>query len=199
MKWDAFDFKYGCFTVRHTVTACTIDGKHQLVKKDKTKTKSSTKTYPLIPYIEEHLLEIKEKQDYYRQLCGNSYLKEYDGYVCVDEIGDLLKPGYITNAFPQLLKKHELRHIRFHDLRHSCASLLLANGISMRQIQIWLGHSTFSTTADIYAHLDFHAQIESGLVMDGMFERNQVAEPTGLAAINGFPTDCFIRIRQSLI
>ena len=54
----------------------------------------------------------------------------------------------------------------------------------MKQIQIWLGHSTFSTTADIYSHLDFHAQIESGLVMDGMFERNRVAEPTGLGASN---------------
>lgn len=49
---------------------------------------------------------------------------------------------------------------------------------------LWLGHSTFSTTADIYSHLDFHAQIESGLVMDGVFERNRVAEPIGLAAVN---------------
>ncbi len=49
----------------------------------------------------------------------------------------------------------------------------------MKQIQIWLGHSTFST-ADIYSHLDFHAQIESGLVMDGMFDRNRVDVPTGL-------------------
>lgn len=63
---------------------------------------------------------------------------------------------------------------------HSCASLLLANGISMKQIQIWLGHSTFSTTADIYSHLDFHAQIESGLVMDGMFEKSKREEPIAL-------------------
>ena len=57
-------------------------------------------------------------------------------------------------------------------------------GNSQLQVSVWLGHSTFSTTADIYSHLDFHAQIESGLVMDGMFERNPVAEPTGLAADN---------------
>jgi site-specific recombinase XerC len=54
----------------------------------------------------------------------------------------------------------------------------------MKQIQIWLGHSTLSTTAVIYSHLDFHVQIETGLVMDGMFERNRVTEPTGLAAGN---------------
>ena len=47
-----------------------------------------------------------------------------------------------------------MRQIRYHDLRHSCASLLLANGVPMKQIQEWLGHSDFSTTANIYAHLD---------------------------------------------
>ena len=50
--------------------------------------------------------------------------------------------------------KKELRHIRFHDLRHSCASLLLARGIPMKAIQEWLGHSTYSTTANLYTHLE---------------------------------------------
>ena len=95
-----------------------------------------------------------------------------------------MRPNYVTDHFSWVLGKADLKKIRFHDLRHSCASLLLANGISMKQIQIWLGHSTFSTTADIYSHLDFYAQIKSGLVMDGMFERSRVAETTGLVAIN---------------
>lgn len=51
-----------------------------------------------------------------------------------------------------------LRHIRFHDLLHSCASMLAAAGVPMKQIQLWLGHSNYSTTADIYAHLDYKAQ-----------------------------------------
>ena len=51
-----------------------------------------------------------------------------------------------------------LPHIRFHDLRHSCASLMVMNGVSMKQVQEWLGHSTFSTTADIYAHLDYKSK-----------------------------------------
>lgn len=54
-----------------------------------------------------------------------------------------------------------VRRIRFHDLRHSCASLLLANGVPMKQIQEWLGHSNFSTTANVYAHLDYHSKITS--------------------------------------
>ena len=53
------------------------------------------------------------------------------------------------------LEMKGLRHIRFHDLRHSCASLLLANDVPMKQIQEWLGHSDISTTANIYSHLDY--------------------------------------------
>ena len=58
-----------------------------------------------------------------------------------------------------------MRVIRLHDLRHSCASLLLAEGVPMKQIQEWLGHSDFSTTANIYAHLDYHAKLSSAEAM----------------------------------
>ena len=64
----------------------------------------------------------------------------------MDEIGNIIRPNYISEQFPKLLEKNGLRPIRFHDLRHSCASLLLANGVPMKQIQEWLGHSDFSTT-----------------------------------------------------
>ena len=58
-----------------------------------------------------------------------------------------------------------MRQIRYHDLRHSCASLLLANGVPMKQIQEWLGHSAFSTTANIYAHLDYSSKLTSADAM----------------------------------
>ena len=63
--------------------------------------------------------------------------------------------------FGQLIRHLEMPHIRFHDLRHSCASLLLANNVPMKQIQEWLGHSDFSTTANIYAHLDYNSKLSS--------------------------------------
>ena len=62
-----------------------------------------------------------------------------------------------------MLKKYGLRPIRFHDLRHTCASLLVAKNINMKIIQVWLGHSNMSTTADIYSHLDANATGEAGM------------------------------------
>ena len=80
-------------------------------------------------------------------------------------MGTLISPHYLTSSFPKLLEKNNLRHIRFHDLRHSCAPLLLANGVPLKQIQEWLGHSDFSTTANIYAHLDYSSKLTSADAM----------------------------------
>ena len=80
-------------------------------------------------------------------------------------MGGLIDPDYVTTSFSNLLRRNGLRPIRFHDLRHSCASMLLANGVAMKQIQEWLGHSDFSTTANIYAHLDFNSKISSAQAM----------------------------------
>ena len=123
------------------------------------------RTLPLVPFMRERLLTLKEEQQENRRLCGRSYIKEYLEYVCVNEIGDLIKPHYVTESFPKLLKAKGMRQIRYHDLRHSCASLLLANGVPMKQIQEWLGHSDFSTTANIYAHLDYSSKLTSADAM----------------------------------
>ena len=118
LKWSAFDFNHDCFSIRHTVTTCNVKGERVTIKKDKAKNKSSLRTYPLIPFLKERLLEAKKQQEENRKLCGRSYNKEYLGYVCVDVIGNLIKPNYVSSTFGKLLAKNNLRHIRFHDLRH---------------------------------------------------------------------------------
>ena len=165
LKWDAIDFENDSITIRHTVTSVTLDGKVQLVVADTTKTKSSLRTLPLVPFVKERLLVLKKEQENNRRLCGRSYHKQFAGYVCINEMGDLIKPHYVTEQFPKLLDANGLRRIRFHDLRHSCASLMLANGVPMKQIQDWLGHSDFSTTANIYAHLDYSTKLSSADAM----------------------------------
>ena len=165
LKWDAIDFENNTITIRHTVTSCQIDGKRVQVARDTTKTKSSMRTLPLVPAFRELLLQKKAQQDEYRRVCGRSYDKRYLEYICVNEMGTLISPHYLTEAFPKMLEKNGLRRIRYHDLRHSCASLLLANGVPMKQIQEWLGHSDFSTTANVYAHLDYNSKLSSADAM----------------------------------
>lgn len=165
LKWDAIDFEANTLEIRHILTQAYLDGKKVLVQADRAKNKSSLRTLPLIPEIRDRLLEIKGQQEVYKKLCGRCYNKEYLVYLCVDEVGNILRPNYISESFPKLLKANGMRPIRFHDLRHSCASLLLANGVPMKQIQEWLGHSDFSTTANIYAHLDYSSKLSSAQAM----------------------------------
>ena len=166
LKWDAIDFENKTIAIRHTVTACAEKGRRIEVAADTTKTASSRRTLPLVPAFQTKLAALKEEQEKNRILCGRSYCTDYLGYVLVDAMGNRLKLSYISTAFPALLKRSGLRPIRFHDLRHSCASLLLKNGVPMKQIQEWLGHSDFSTTANIYAHLDAGSKLTSAQAME---------------------------------
>ena len=165
LRWSSFDFENNVFYVNHTVTTPKVNGKTKIVAKDRAKTKSSLRALPLDEIVKTRLLEHKEKQEVYRKKFKCSYSKQWLDYVMVDELGELILPNYITSAFSNLLKKHDLRKIRFHDLRHNCASLLLnkgkQNGITLKDIQVWLGHSDFSTTANIYSHLDASTKTSS--------------------------------------
>lgn len=165
LKWTAIDFENNTLTIQHTVTECNLDGKHIEVASDTAKTDSSLRTMPLVTNSREMLLAKKEKQEHYRKLCGRSYCKEYLDYIFVNEMGERWKPRYLSDGFKRILEQNGLRRIRFHDLRHTCASLLLANNVPMKKIQEWLGHSDFSTTANIYAHLDFQSKISSAEAM----------------------------------
>ena len=166
LKWEAIDFENKTIAIRHTVTVCAEKGRRIEVAADTTKTASSRRTLPLVPAFQTKLAALKEQQEKNRILCGRSYCTDYLGYVLVDAMGNRLKLSYISTAFPVLLKRNGLRPIRFHDLRHSCASLLLKNGVPMKQIQEWLGHSDFSTTANIYAHLDAGSKLTSAQAME---------------------------------
>ena len=166
LKWDAIDFERGTISVIRTVTTITLGGKQTEIEQQSAKTKSSLRTLPLIGSFREYFLQVKEAQELNKQICGNCYNHEYDGFVFVDELGERMRANYLTSAFPKFLEDHGLRRMRFHDLRHSCASLLLANGVPLKHIQEWLGHSDFTTTANIYAHLDYKSKITSAQAME---------------------------------
>lgn len=148
VRWSNIDLKNKIIKIAHKVVEQKIGGKISVVGYDRMKTESSNRVLPLIPEVEAALLRLREHQNEQRRLCRSEYNHEYDDYVCVDEIGQLMRPNFVTTQFSKLLEAHGLRHIRFHDLRHSCASLLLANGVPMKAIQEWLGHSNYRTTVN---------------------------------------------------
>ena len=179
LRWKAIDFEENTITINHTVTQIEENGKTVTVASDTTKTKSSMRTLPMVSQFRELLLRKKEEQAELRRVCGKCYNKEFLDYVCVNALGERIKPSYLTNSFPAFVVKNGMRRIRFHDLRHSCASLLLANGVSLKHIQEWLGHSDFSTTANIYAHLDYQSKITSAEAILGGLKMTGPAENPG--------------------
>ena len=118
LKWSSIDFERKSITINHKVTEQLVNGKYIPVVSDVMKNKTSCRTLPLIPAVEEELLKQKEKQQLYRKLFKKSYSTEYLDFVCTDQEGKLIRPNFVTEHFDWLLRKYSLPRIRFHDLRH---------------------------------------------------------------------------------
>lgn len=169
MKWSSIDFDKNTITLNSSIVQTCVNNKLVLIKKDIMKNASSKRTMPLIPEIKEALLELKDKQERNKAYFKNGYNKEFLEYVWVDDIGKLVNPNTITSHFKTFLEQNGLPHIRFHELRHSCASLLIACGVSLKEIQEWLGHSAISTTADIYSHLNYSSKLNVANTLTNVF------------------------------
>jgi integrase len=172
LRWDAIDFTNKTITIqRKVVSDYDENGHRKLYVENRLKTNSTRRTLPLIPHIEKMLLEKKELEEHFKKICGKSYDREFEGFICRDNFGKLISPEYVTSRFHYVITKEGLRHLRFHDLRHSCASLLLANDVPMKSIQEWLGHSNYAITANLYSHLEYNAKVISAetiaRVLDG--------------------------------
>ena len=151
LRWKDVSFK-NC-----TVTVCnTVVEYDTVVEKERTKTAASHRTLPLIKPVEEYLLKLKAEQVRMEDFLGEQYIQNH--FICKQACGKPFYPNYITERFHRLIKRYGLPRIRFHDLRHSAATMLLANGFSLKEIQEWLGHSDIATTANIYAHVLYKAK-----------------------------------------
>lgn len=168
LRWSAINFDTNQICIDHTVVIAHVDGVKKTIASDRTKSKSSRRVLPLIPLFRDKLLQLKKEQAEYRDLCGSCYNLKDSAYIYVDPLGNRIDPNYLSRAFPAFLKSNGLRKVRFHDLRHSCASMMVANGIPLKQIQEWLGHSDFSITANTYAHLEYQANLDVARAMKWM-------------------------------
>lgn len=162
LQWTDVDFEAKTLLIRHAVVSTIINGKLGICEKEALKSKSSYRTMP----ISDCMLNLL--------LCEKKRKGHLDSpYVCTDKDGNLLKPDEITHAFQKLLKEHSLRSIRFHDLRHTCASVLIAKRTPLIEVQQWLGHSTLFTTADLYAHLEFGMKLANAETIDLIFSKQE--------------------------
>lgn len=151
LRWKDVDFEKQTMLVCHSVIEGVDDGKRVVCAKDTLKQAASHRTLPLFEPI---LSLLQEEWERKKAL--------WPVYVCSDRHGNVMKPDVVTHDFQKFLKENGLRHIRFHDLWHSCASLLIANHTPLIQVQHWLGHRTMLTTADLYSHLDSSLVNECG-------------------------------------
>ncbi|WP_159435401.1 tyrosine-type recombinase/integrase [Sporobacter termitidis] len=160
LRWEAIDFENHVIRIIHSVTQIEVNGKTSLVARDILKRKSSYRTLPMPPAID-CLLKARRKAS---------------GYVCLDESEKILVPDNLSRGFSSMLEKSGLRKIRFHDLRHTCATFLINAQIPLIEVQQWLGHSTISTTADLYSHLQFTSKLRSAEILNRLLTNKKKEE-----------------------
>lgn len=153
VRWSRIDWEKKTVLLDTKIVEYKVNGEKVVEPVEEMKNKSSRRTLPLPEPVLEMLTEEKEKQALCRKMFKGSYNRKYDDYVCVNELGELIKPSYVTQHFSDLLKKYGLRHIRFHDLRHTFASILIGQDVPLINVSNFLGHSDLSTTVIIlYGH-----------------------------------------------
>lgn len=114
------------------------------------KTESSRRQVSMTPPLARYLGEYKaERESLYLRM---GRILSPDDFVFGDDAGQPLDPSSLSHAFGRIVKKARLE-ARFHDLRHSCATLMLGAGIHPKVVQEMLGHSSIQITLDIYSHV----------------------------------------------
>ena len=185
VRWSRIDWEKRTVLLDTKIVEYRENGKKKVEPVEEMKNKSSRRTLPLPDPVVEMLQVQKDHREVYRKMFQGSYNAQYLDYVCVNQLGELLRPSYVTDHFRELLEKYGLRHIRFHDLRHTFASLLINQDVPLINVSNFLGHSDLSTTANIYAHLDKASKQASAAVISDILQgENQHAQPKGETETN---------------
>ncbi|MGH2614153.1 MAG: tyrosine-type recombinase/integrase [Thermomicrobiales bacterium] len=158
LRWEDVDFAAGTLRIRYALQR--IDGTLQLVEP---KTSQSRRTLVMPPTVVAALRDHQERQDLERIAAGDRWVET--GLVFTTTKGIPLDARNVTGRFKQVLASAGLPDMRWHDLRHSCASLLLAQRVPHRVVMEPLGHSQISLTMS-YSHVVPELQAQAALSME---------------------------------
>ena len=163
LRFSVIDFDNNTILVN---TKITSSEKEKLVAKQKMKNDSSYRIMPLLDSVKKLIIQRMERIKKDKYFFKSVYTKKWEGFICIVENGELIKPGRLTRTFRKLINECGLKEIRLHDLRHSCATLLYEQDIQLKDIQMWLGHSDIQTTANIYSHFDYTRKEKTGKIIE---------------------------------
>ena len=135
LRWSDVDFQNNIIHIRNTVVKIS-----SVIEEENTKSAASRRDMTMMPALRDYLLALK----------GSSS----GTHVCSFSDGRGYSPDYISHRFNRVLEENNLPHIRFHELRHTCGSMLISGGVSPKLVQQYLGHERISTTMDTYVHVD---------------------------------------------
>jgi integrase len=168
LRWQDVDFTVGSLRVTHSLER--VKGKGLQLGDPKSAKAQRVLRLPLV--CVQALTRQKEKQRVAREWCGAGWKEA--GFVFTTSVGTPMQPEMLTREFKAAIAAAGLPDMRLHDLRHSCATLLLAQGVHPKLVQETLGHSTYQLTMDTYSHMIPQLRNEVADRMD------QILSPTTL-------------------
>jgi integrase len=188
LQWSDISFERGLLTVRHNLQRVKRVRRGDVVKEGETKTErllgqpkgKKIHSLRLPTVVLDALRRHQARQQEERSLAGTAW-KGDDRYVFTTPIGTPLEQRRLDRIFKDLCDGAGLRQIRFHDLRHSAASILIAQGVHPKAIQELLRHSSIQLTMDTYGHLLEQVQQETADKMDEILRRKDDAVAVKIA------------------
>lgn len=151
LQWPAIDLERRTLSVRLALQRIKLPGEKKgrlLLKEPK---RSSRRTLNIPQVVLSELIAQRRRQEEERALAGSRW--KDSGYVFTTGIGTPLEPRNVERAFLEIVKAAELPRIRVHDLRHTAATILLAQGVHPRVVMELLGHSQIAITMNLYSHV----------------------------------------------
>ena len=150
LRTSDLDWENHILTVRRSATQQTIGDRNTVTIKPYTKNRHP-KTFVITDNLTDLLQKLCNEHAQNEEMFGRAYVQDWNGYLMRYKDGQLISPNALTRAFSQFITKHGFKKVRYHDLRHSCASILYSNGTDIMTIQEILGHAQLTTTL-MYTH-----------------------------------------------